>query len=132
MERFFERIQALSANQELLVRDEWKGVEIRGLVHAQLAYFAELIGSRISTEGPRLANAAQAIGLALHELATNAGKYGALSTDKSRVDICWAIDDDSFAMSWSERDGPPVSALPHASVIPRVVLCGRSSGLDRP
>jgi two-component sensor histidine kinase len=51
---------------------------------------------------------AQAIGLALHELATNAGKYGALSTDRGRVDICWGTDDDRLTMSWTEREGPPV------------------------
>jgi len=54
--------------------------------------------------------AAQAIGLALHELATNAGKHGALSTDAGRVDIFWDGDGDTFTMSWNERDGPPVSA----------------------
>ncbi len=52
---------------------------------------------------------AQAIGLALHELATNAGKYGALSTDTGRVDIGWGIDGDTLSMNWTERDGPPVS-----------------------
>jgi PAS domain S-box-containing protein len=113
IERFSERIQALSANQELLVRDEWKGVETGDLVRAQLAHFADLIGSRIAVHGPKLrvkAAGAHAIGLALHELATNAGKYGALSTDTGRVDICWAIDGDIFSMSWIERGGPPVSA----------------------
>jgi two-component sensor histidine kinase len=53
---------------------------------------------------------AQAIGLALHELATNAGKYGALSTDTGGVDIDWAIAGGDFTMSWAEHDGPPVSA----------------------
>jgi two-component sensor histidine kinase len=53
---------------------------------------------------------AQGIGLALHELATNAGKYGALSTDTGRVDIRWGTDGDTFTMNWVERDGPPVSA----------------------
>jgi PAS domain S-box-containing protein len=113
LERFSERIQALSANQELLVRHEWKGVEIEGLVRGQLAHFADLIGSRVAVHGPKLrlkAAGAQAIGLALHELATNAGKYGALSTDKGRVDICWASDGDVLTMSWVERGGPPVSA----------------------
>jgi PAS domain S-box-containing protein len=112
MERFSERIQALSANQELLARGEWKGVETEDLVHAQLAPFADLIGSRIVVHGPELrlmAAGAQAIGLALHELATNAGKYGALSMDTGRVDICWATDGDTFTMSWTERDGPQVS-----------------------
>jgi two-component sensor histidine kinase len=63
--------------------------------------------------GPKLclkAASAQAIGLALHELATNAGKYGALSTDTGRVDISWGSDGDTFTMSWTAREGPPVSA----------------------
>jgi two-component sensor histidine kinase len=55
------------------------------------------------------AAAAQAIGLALHELATNAGKYGALSVDAGRVDVRWRLDGYVFAMNWIERNGPPVS-----------------------
>jgi PAS domain S-box-containing protein len=112
VERFSDRIQALSANQDLLVRNEWKGVEIADLVRAQLAPFADLIGVRIVLHGPRLRlnpASAQAIGLALHELATNAGKYGALSTDKGRVSISWGTTDGTFTVSWTEHDGPPVS-----------------------
>jgi two-component sensor histidine kinase len=112
-ERFSERIQALSANQDLLVRNEWKGIEIEDLVRAQLPHFADLIGSRIVVDGPRLrlkAAGAQAVGLALHELATNAGKYGALSTATGRVEVRWGTDSDTLAMSWTEREGPPVSA----------------------
>jgi two-component sensor histidine kinase len=112
VERFSERIQALSANQDLLVRHQWKGVEIEELVRTQLAHFAGLIGSRIGVHGPKLrleAASAQAIGLALHELATNAGKYGALSADTGRVDVCWRTESDTFTMTWTERDGPPVS-----------------------
>jgi PAS domain S-box-containing protein len=110
--RFTERIQALAANQDLLVRNEWQGVDVEDLVGAQLAHFADLVGSRIAMRGPQLrlnATAAQAIGLALHELATNAGKYGALSTNSGRVDVCWGTDADVLTMSWAERDGPPVS-----------------------
>jgi two-component sensor histidine kinase len=62
--------------------------------------------------GPKLrlnAAAAQAIGLALHELATNAGKYGALSVEVGRVEVGWRADGDSFAVNWTERNGPPVS-----------------------
>jgi two-component sensor histidine kinase len=113
IERFSDRIQALSANQDLLVRNEWNGVEVEDLARAQLAPFAGLIGSRIAVHGPKLrlkAASAQAIGLALHELATNAGKYGALSTNTGRVDIFWGCDGDTFTMSWTEREGPPVSA----------------------
>jgi PAS domain S-box-containing protein len=112
IERFSERIQALSANQDLLVRNEWNGVDVEDLVCAQLAHFADLIDSRIAVHGPKLrlkAASAQAIGLALHELATNAGKYGALSVDTGRVDVCWGNDNDMLTMSWTEREGPPVS-----------------------
>jgi PAS domain S-box-containing protein len=112
MERFTDRIQALAANQDLLVQNEWQGVDVEDLVRAQLAYFADLAGSRIAVHGSPVrlnAAAAQAIGLALHELATNAGKYGALSVGAGRVDVDWRLDGDIFAMSWSERKGPPVS-----------------------
>ncbi len=109
---FTERLQALAANQDLLVRNEWHGVDVEDLVRAQLAHFADLVESRIVVRGPKLclnAAAAQAIGLALHELATNAGKYGALSTDRGRVDVCWGTNVDKLTISWTERDGPPVS-----------------------
>jgi two-component sensor histidine kinase len=113
IERFSDRIRALSANQDLLIRNEWKGVDIEDLVCAQLALFADLIGSRIAVRGPKLrlkAASAQAIGLALHELATNAGKYGSLSTEMGRVDVSWGMANGTLTMRWAERDGPPVSA----------------------
>jgi two-component sensor histidine kinase len=62
-------------------------------------------------DGPNLVlrpGCAQAIGLALHELATNAGKYGALSMNTGCVNVCWITKGGSFTMSWSERGGPPV------------------------
>jgi two-component sensor histidine kinase/PAS domain-containing protein len=145
IKRFSERIQSLSANQDLLVRSDWAGVDIEDLTCAQLAHFADLIGSRIVVDGPKLRlkpASAQAIGLALHELATNAGKYGALSTDGGRVDICWRINSDTLSMSWTERDGPSVSApkrcgfgtmvmeaMAERSVDGRVDLCYTPSGL---
>jgi PAS domain S-box-containing protein len=112
IERFTDRIQALAANQDLLVQNEWQGVDVEDLVRAQLAHFADLVGSRITVHGSPVrlnAAAAQAIGLALHELATNAGKYGALSVDAGHVDVGWRLDGDIFDMSWTESKGPPVS-----------------------
>ena len=110
-----DRLQGLAANQDLLIKSDWQGIEMSDLVRAQLSHFGELIGARILVEGPaaRLTSAAaQAIGMALHELATNAAKYGALSTDEGRVRICWRISSDegpSFTIEWIEEDGPPVS-----------------------
>jgi len=112
LERFNGRIQALAANQDLLARNDWRGVDVEALVLAQLAPFANLMGCRITVHGSpvRLNPAAvQAIGLALHELATNAGKYGALSVDPGRVDVGWRLEIDVFTMTWTECNGPHVS-----------------------
>ena len=112
IERFTDRIQALAANQDLLIRNEWQGVDVEDLARAQLALFADLVGSRITMHGSPVrlhAAAAQAIGLALHELATNASKYGALSVAAGCIDVGWRLDGDIFAMSWTESKGPPVS-----------------------
>jgi len=112
VERFAERVQALAANQDLLVKSQWRGADLEALVRIQLAPFADLIGSRIIMHGPRTrlnAAAAQAVGLAVHELATNASKYGALSNDGGRVDVDWQSDGRRFAIKWAEHDGPPVA-----------------------
>ena len=111
-----ERLQALAAGQDLLVKSQWQGVDIEALALSQLAHFQDLIGSRITLDGPPLrlsATAAQAIGMALHELSTNAAKYGALSNAVGTVAIFWARDDGAdggwFRLSWTERGGPAVT-----------------------
>jgi two-component sensor histidine kinase len=117
--RFNERIRGLSASNDLLVRNEWQNVPLAELVRSQLAHFADLLEGRIVVRGPDLrikAAAAQVIGMALHELATNAGKYGALSTDAGHVEIVWRLDraagagESRFTMEWGENGGPTVVA----------------------
>ena len=130
IERFGERIRALSASQDLLVKSEWKGVSLDQLVRSQLGHFEDLIGSRIEVKGPPLVispNAAQAIGMALHELATNAGKYGALSNTYGRIEISWDVKPGersrgSFVITWRECDGPTVTA-PSGAGFGSTVLC---------
>ena len=114
------RFAALSASQDLLLRGEWRRVSLDALVRAQLAHFAPVIGTRIRIEGAPVfinATAAQAIGMALHELATNATKYGALSGDAGVVTIRWAVrrdaDEERFRMEWSEAGGPAVALPAH-------------------
>jgi PAS domain S-box-containing protein len=110
LERFDMRIAALAASQDLLVKNEWKGVDLEALVRSQLAHFEDLVGTRITLRGPPLsisASAAQAIGMALHELATNAGKHGALADGAGLVAIDWGIKRTSasvetFEMNWRE------------------------------
>ncbi|MEO8713645.1 MAG: PAS domain S-box protein [Acetobacteraceae bacterium] len=112
--RLSERIHGLAASQDLLVKNDWLGVEVADLVTAQLAHFENLIGTRVLLDGPpaRLKSAAaQGIGMALHELATNAVKYGALSNGEGRVHITWRIvaRNTAFLMSWLEEGGPSVA-----------------------
>jgi PAS domain S-box-containing protein len=119
VERLAERIDGLAASQDLLVANQWQGVEVSDLVVAQLEHFKDLIGTRVLLDGPRARltpGAAQGIGMALHELATNAGKYGALSNHEGRVRIGWQIaaaKKAKFLMSWSEDGGPAVAPPTH-------------------
>ncbi|MBV9833813.1 MAG: PAS domain S-box protein [Alphaproteobacteria bacterium] len=114
-ERLSQRIAGIAASNNLLVSGNWHGVALARLVESQLAPFAES-SARLSVEGPsvKLAPAAaQAVGMALHELATNAAKYGALSRDGGRIRIAWSVTGDSdddriFSLGWSEQGGPAV------------------------
>jgi PAS domain S-box-containing protein len=114
--RFGERIQGLAASQNLLIKSEWKGVDLHELALSQLEHFKDLVDKRIKLRGPPLllaASAAQVVGMALHELGTNAGKYGALSNDTGRVELHWDVEPakgggETFVMTWRERDGPVV------------------------
>ena len=115
--RFSERVSAMARTQDLLVGHDWRGASLSELVHTQLAPFAEDVGSRIDMKGPELEikpGAVQSMTLALHELATNAAKYGALSVPEGRVAIAWELDgadgaERRFRMSWREMNGPPVA-----------------------
>ena len=119
LEIFGQRVRALSASQDLLVKDEWKAVQLGELVRSQLAHFGDEHDTRIALDGPPVrisASASQSLGMALHELATNAAKYGALSNLSGSVAVCWDIESNlagqpQFIMSWVERGGPPVAKI---------------------
>jgi two-component sensor histidine kinase len=109
--RFSARIQALSTNQDLLVKSAWRGVDLEELIRAQLGSFVDLIGARITVLGPKVrlaAAAAQSVGMAVHELGINAGEHGALSDERGCVDIRWQVNENEFLIGWRERDGPHV------------------------
>jgi two-component sensor histidine kinase len=114
--RFGRRLQGLAASHDVLVRNSWQGAPLADLMRQQLMPFMDIQSSRVELSGPDIvvtAEAAQAIGLAIHELATNAIKYGALSVPAGKVRISWSFDDASLAsrellLKWVERGGPPV------------------------
>jgi two-component system CheB/CheR fusion protein len=114
--QFGSRIQGLAHSNTLLIEEDWKGASLDKLIEVQLAPFVGTDTMRIEAVGPQVklaAGAVQTLGLALHELATNASKYGSLSTPGGRVFLNWRFDDEngapeSFRMEWREQGGPPV------------------------
>lgn len=115
-DRFTKRLQALAANHQLLTESRWQGVDIESLIRGQMAHFEDIFQRRIHFTGARLrisTAAAQTIGMAVHELTTNAGKYGSLSNTFGHVKIEWRVEHDTagiprFHLSWNEMGGPPV------------------------
>jgi two-component sensor histidine kinase len=108
---FVERLQALEHCHDLLVKDDWHGATLQDLVTVQMSPFDEPNSGRIDEAGPPVVlkpNAVQYLGLALHELATNASKHGALSVPDGKVVIRWAVDDhdNRVRFSWCETGGP--------------------------
>ena len=112
---FGRRLHAFAETNDLLVMDNWRGADIRGLVRTQLLPFHNVGEDSIVAEGPDLqlsAKAAQQIGLALHELGTNATKHGALSVAKGVVLINWEIETygtrQCLRFTWKEIGGPRI------------------------
>lgn len=105
------RVNALARAQTLLAEDRWSGAGMRALVESELAPF--LGGQRVELLGPSVvlpADATQPIAMALHELATNAVKHGALSLPEGRVSVSWRVDAASrkLRLRWTEAGGPLV------------------------
>jgi PAS domain S-box-containing protein len=137
IKRINERLQALSANQDLLIESSWRGVGMESLVRSQLGHVEKLPLSQVDLDGDSIAlvpTAAQAIGIAIHELATNAVKFGALSSETGRVAISWRVEqrDDGreLILSWKESGGPAVSAPEYAGFGSTIIekITGQSVG----
>jgi two-component sensor histidine kinase/CheY-like chemotaxis protein len=111
---FDSRLIALSKAHDVLVREHWEGAGLREVVGEALAAYSEnRRKSRLRFDGPELRlqpKAALAVSMALHELATNAVKYGALSNDTGKVQIRWTVENEArdFHFRWSESGGPLV------------------------
>jgi two-component sensor histidine kinase len=87
------RIQALAKLHDLFVKSRWAGAELSRIAVQELAPYVEEAQTRVRIDGPQVLlspNTAQAIGVTLHELATNAAKYGALSVANGRVEVTWS------------------------------------------
>jgi two-component sensor histidine kinase len=107
-----QRIQGLAQSQDLMVQQSWRGAWLGDLVSTHLDLFGA--AARADIAGPAIflgADAVQNIGFALHELATNASKHGALSRPEGRLCVRWqGPEKERIRMEWVEQDGPPVEA----------------------
>lgn len=108
------RIRALSATHDLLTQSDWGTTPIASVVMAELAPYTRPEDEAFEMEGPPVElapNDALSLGLALHELATNASKYGALSVAGGRVSVSWTLEQGNLArIDWVESGGPAVPA----------------------
>jgi PAS domain S-box-containing protein len=106
------RIQALANVHALFVETRWKGAELSSLAVQELAPYLHGDEARVHIDGPQLLlepNTAQTVAMALHELATNAAKYGTLSVVKGRVEVKWSLAaNDRLILTWTEKGGPVV------------------------
>lgn len=126
---FVARLQSLAKAHDLLTRENWNSAALKDVVETALSPFLETHGGRVRLshgDNPQL-NAGQSLALSmiLHELATNAAKYGALSNGRGRVEIAWsvqsAIDGRRVRFDWSEIDGPPVVEPDHKGFGSRMI-----------
>jgi two-component sensor histidine kinase len=110
-----QRLQALSRAQDLLMRTDWKDVSLKEIMTAELGPFSD----RVTLAGPDLrisGRNVQTLTLLVHELTTNAVKYGALSDENGKVSVSWSAFDEPngrFRFRWEERDGPPIRPPKH-------------------
>jgi two-component sensor histidine kinase len=113
--QFGSRLQALAASHDLLVRESWYGASLGELIRSQLSNYLDGAAVQVTIEGPAIAlkpEAAQNLGLALHELAINAAKFGALSVPTGRISITWtrrgSTANNALELDWREELGPKV------------------------
>jgi two-component sensor histidine kinase len=108
------RLRALSATDDLIARVDGSGCDIRDLLLSELGPYGHV---RFTLNGnPLFLPAKLAVSLALifHELATNAGKYGAFSSARGLLQVSWAVSDDRLSLTWDETEGPAVGAIGEA------------------
>jgi PAS domain S-box-containing protein len=105
------RIGALSRAHTLLAQSRWQGADLARLIDEELAPYRTSDAGQITVSGPDVSlepRTAQTLALALHELSTNAAKYGALSVVSGRVKLAWELRPDSLILHWTESSGPTI------------------------
>ncbi len=127
---FNSRIAALANAHDILTREHWAGADLWQVISQAMSPFRQ--GDRIAAKGPALRvtpRQALALSMALHELATNAVKYGALSNNTGRIAIDWRVEDGVLTLDWRESGGPPVTPPRRKGFGTRLIERGLSNDL---
>lgn len=114
--RVLGRLSGLAKTNDLLTQSSWVGANLRALLCGELDIYDDEAGERIKLDGPEVelsARQAVAVSMVVHELTTNAAKYGALSLPQGRVAVSWRVRGENghkrLSLTWVEQDGPPVT-----------------------
>jgi two-component sensor histidine kinase/CHASE1-domain containing sensor protein len=136
-ESFEARLIALSQAHNLLTRDNWRGASLAELARTELSAYGGAQGERVTITGEEVwlaPNTAVALGMAFHELATNAVKYGSLSGPDGRVNLTWSVSTGprsrELRIVWVETGGPRVAQPKHRGFGTRVIVGGLAHQLD--
>ena len=109
------RLVALATAHDMLTRQNWDDISLKEVAVASLRPH-DMDGNRFVIEGPSVLLSPKAcvtLAMAFHELATNATKYGALSSSQGRVEVKWSTEGDRLRLRWAEHDGPPCQGPDH-------------------
>ena len=132
---FEARLMALSRAHDVLTSESWEGASLEVIVHQAIMPHRDAQPGRFNVDGPYVrlsAKMALSMAMALHELATNAAKYGALSTDRGRISITWRTSNDrrELRLEWLEENGPPVAPPRHRGFGTRLIERGLAQELE--
>jgi two-component sensor histidine kinase len=106
-----QRMRSLSATDDLIAKADSRGCEITDLLLSELGPYGHV---RFTLNGERLflpTKLATSLALIFHELATNAGKYGAFSSARGLLQVSWSVTDDRLNITWDETEGPPIGTI---------------------
>lgn len=131
---FDSRLLGLAACNDLLLRNDWAGVDLADLVASQLGHLGEDAGGRLQSSGPRVrvaSHVAQTLGMALHELSTNSLKYGALKLPRGRVTLgWWRSPEGTLTLEWAESGVGPLNPPSRKGFGHSVIVDMVASALD--
>jgi two-component sensor histidine kinase len=131
---FEGRIRSLASSHNLLTDADWRGAKLTDVITSQVGSMVDNMDTRFTLRGPNVLlppEAATQLGLVLHELGTNAVKYGALSTRAGHISLIWTVSRNKLHLMWRERGGPPISEIPEHKGFGAALIDSSAASVER-